>query len=45
MPSGYNLAKLVAKAIGHVWSPARSQLYAVLPRLVADGLARSRRVA
>ena len=43
--SGYDLAKLVDRAIGHVWSPARSQLYAVLPRLVRDGLARSRRVA
>jgi DNA-binding PadR family transcriptional regulator len=43
--SGYDLAKQVARAIGHVWSPARSQLYAVLPRLVRDGLASSRRVA
>src|SRR2546423_1864729 len=43
--SGYDLAKLVAKAIGHVWSPARSRLYAVLPRLVQDGLATSRHVA
>jgi DNA-binding PadR family transcriptional regulator len=37
--SGYDLAKLVAKAIGHVWSPARSGLYAVLPRLERSGLA------
>ncbi len=43
--SGYDLAKFVSQAIGHVWSPARSHLYAVLPRLVSDGLARSRRVA
>ncbi len=43
--SGYDLAKLVRKAIGHVWNPARSQLYAVLPRLERDGLARSRAVA
>jgi PadR family transcriptional regulator AphA len=42
--SGYDLAKLVSKAIGHVWAPARSQLYAVLPRLVRDGLAKSRHV-
>ena len=42
--SGYDLLKRVAKAIGFVWSPARSQLYAVLPRLVAAGLATSRRV-
>lgn len=40
--SGYDLLKLVEKAIGHVWSPARSGLYAVLPRLVRDGLARRR---
>ncbi len=42
--SGYDLLKRVAKAIGYVWSPARSQLYAVLPRLVEAGLASSRRV-
>jgi len=42
--SGYDLVKLVGQAIGHVWAPARSQLYAVLPRLVTDGLATSRRV-
>jgi DNA-binding PadR family transcriptional regulator len=42
--SGYDLAKSIRKAIGHVWSPARSQLYAVLPRLERDGLARSRAV-
>jgi DNA-binding PadR family transcriptional regulator len=42
--SGYDLAKLVANAIGHVWSPARSGLYAALPRLVGAGLAQSRAV-
>ena len=42
--SGYDLLKLAGKAIGHVWSPARSQLYAVLPRLVKRGLAESRSV-
>src|SRR3982750_4606140 len=35
--SGYDLFKLVEQAIAHVWSPARSGLYAVLPRLVAGG--------
>lgn len=40
--SGYDLFKLVGKAIGHVWSPARSGLYAVLPRLERAGLARRR---
>ena len=42
--SGYDLLKLVGKAIGNVWAPARSQLYAVLPRLAAAGLAESRHV-
>jgi DNA-binding PadR family transcriptional regulator len=42
--SGYDLLKLVSKAIGHVWTPARSRLYAVLPRLVELGLAQSRHV-
>jgi len=40
--SAYDLTKLVAQAIAHVWSPARSGLYAVLPRLVTDGLAHRR---
>jgi DNA-binding PadR family transcriptional regulator len=40
--SAYDLTKLVAQAIAHVWSPARSGLYAVLPRLVRDGLAERR---
>ena len=43
--SGYDLLKLVQGSIAHLWSPARSGLYAVLPRLVADGLASRRRVA
>jgi DNA-binding PadR family transcriptional regulator len=40
--SGYDLLKLVQQAIAHVWSPARSGLYAVLPRLVANGCASRR---
>jgi PadR family transcriptional regulator, regulatory protein AphA len=43
--SGYDLLKLVEQAIAHVWSPARSGLYAVLPRLVASGHASRRSVA
>jgi PadR family transcriptional regulator, regulatory protein AphA len=43
--SGYDLHKMAANAIGHVWAPAKSQLYAVLPRLARDGLASRRRVA
>ena len=43
--TGYDLFKLAERAIGHVWTPARSGLYAVLPRLERAGLARSRVVA
>jgi DNA-binding PadR family transcriptional regulator len=42
--SGYDLAKLVERAIGHVWSPARSGLYATLPRLAKSGLVESRAI-
>ena len=42
--SGYDLLKFVRKAIGYVWAPAKTQLYTVLPRLVRDGLAHSRRI-
>jgi DNA-binding PadR family transcriptional regulator len=38
----YELTKAVEQAIGHVWSPAKSGLYATLPRLAKDGLARKR---
>lgn len=37
--SPYNLTKAVEKAIGHIWSPAKSGLYATLPRLAKEGLA------
>jgi PadR family transcriptional regulator AphA len=43
--SGYDLHKGMERSIGHVWRPARTQLYAVLPRLERDGLAASRTVA
>jgi DNA-binding PadR family transcriptional regulator len=43
--SGYELMKAVSAAIGHVWAPARSGLYAALPRLAAAGLVRRREVA
>jgi DNA-binding PadR family transcriptional regulator len=42
--SGYDLLKIVTKAIGYVWAPARSRLYALLPRLVDSGLAARREV-
>ena len=40
--SAYDLAKAVEQAIGHIWSPARSGLYATMPRLAKDGLAERR---
>jgi PadR family transcriptional regulator, regulatory protein AphA len=42
--SGYDLLKRAEASVGHMWSPAKSQLYAVLPRLVAAGLAKSKTV-
>jgi len=40
--SGYDLLKQSSRAIGYVWSPAKSQLYAVLTRLERDDLAERR---
>jgi PadR family transcriptional regulator AphA len=40
--SGYDLSKRVEASVGHIWAPAKSQLYAVLPRLVAAGHAQRR---
>jgi DNA-binding PadR family transcriptional regulator len=37
--SGYDLLKRAEESVGHMWAPAKSQLYAVLPRLVEAGLA------
>ncbi|MFL5946321.1 MAG: PadR family transcriptional regulator [Gaiellaceae bacterium] len=42
--SGYDLLKRAEGSVAHMWSPAKSQLYAVLPRLVGAGLARRRNV-
>jgi DNA-binding PadR family transcriptional regulator len=42
--SGYDLLKRAEGSVAHMWSPAKSQLYAVLPRLVASGHARRRDV-
>jgi DNA-binding PadR family transcriptional regulator len=40
--SAYDLSKIVDRAIGHVWAPARSGLFATLPRLAKAGLAQRR---
>ena len=42
--SGYDLLKRAEGSVAHMWAPAKSQLYAVLPRLVEGGLARRRTV-
>ena len=42
--SGYDLLKRAESSVAHMWSPAKSQLYAVLPRLVDAGLAKRRLV-
>jgi PadR family transcriptional regulator AphA len=43
--SGYDLKKRAEGGVGYFWDPAKSQIYAVLPRLVEAGHATSRKVA
>jgi PadR family transcriptional regulator AphA len=43
--SGYDLKKAIDLSVGYFWGPAKSGIYAVLPRLVASGFATSREVA
>jgi DNA-binding PadR family transcriptional regulator len=42
--SGYDLARAADRSIGFIWTPSRSQIYKVLPRLVERGVASSREV-
>jgi PadR family transcriptional regulator, regulatory protein AphA len=42
--SGYELAKLAESGIAYLWTPSRSQIYKVLPRLVATRFACLREV-
>ena len=42
--SGYDLKKMVDSSVGYIWQPSKTQLYAVLPRLVRAGLATRREV-
>jgi len=42
--SGYELKKIAEAGVGYLWTAAKSHVYAVLPRLVRDGYASSRRV-
>lgn len=40
--SGYELLKLARSGVGYLWSPAKSHVYDVLPRLERNGHARRR---
>lgn len=42
--SGYDLQKEVERSVGYFWSPAKTQIYATLPKLVAAGFATQERV-
>jgi PadR family transcriptional regulator, regulatory protein AphA len=42
--SGYDLRKLVERSVGYYWTPAKTQIYSSLPRLVESGLATRRTV-
>ena len=42
--SGYEIGRDAEGSIAYLWTPSRSQIYKVLPRLVESGLARSREV-
>jgi len=42
--SRYDLLKRMSSAIGYIWTPAKTQLYALLPRLADRGFATSRTV-
>jgi PadR family transcriptional regulator, regulatory protein AphA len=43
--SGYDVKKFVDDALGYVWAPSKTHLYAVLRRLVDAGLATRRELA
>jgi DNA-binding PadR family transcriptional regulator len=42
--SGYDLARLAASSVAHIWTPSQSQIYKTLPRLAARGLLRMREI-
>jgi DNA-binding PadR family transcriptional regulator len=42
--SGYDLAREAETTVAYLWTPSRSQIYKVLPRLVVAGFARMREV-
>src|SRR6266545_86324 len=42
--SGYDLLRQAERSVGFFWTPAKTQLYAVLRKLVDNGFATARRV-
>ena len=42
--SGYDLRKLADHSVGYFWTPAKSRIYATLPRLVDAGLVTRREI-
>jgi PadR family transcriptional regulator AphA len=42
--SGYDLRKDVERSVGYFWAPAKTQIYATLPKLVAAGYATEERI-
>jgi len=42
--SGYDLLRAAERSVGFFWTPAKTQLYAVLRKLVANGFATARHV-
>ncbi len=42
--SGYDLRKDVERSVGYFWAPAKTQIYATLPRLVETGHATQQKV-
>src|SRR6478672_1974982 len=42
--SGYDLLKAIERSVGFFWTPAKSQLYALLPKLVERGLLEAKRI-
>ncbi len=42
--SGYELSRLAANSVEHLWTPSQSQIYKTLPRLVSRQLVGTRRI-
>jgi len=42
--SGYELRKVTESSVGYIWRPSKTQLYAVLVRLLGSGLVTRRKV-